>query len=85
MCEIGRSKILHILGKLILVCVYKLLSFMYLNQILHDGLAIPLPFNLEILKWANETREVLKNARLPSQVKFYNIYATGLETPHTVW
>ncbi|XP_022994778.1 lecithin-cholesterol acyltransferase-like 4 [Cucurbita maxima] len=54
------------------------------NMILHDGMDIPLPFNLEILKWANETREILKNAKLPPHVKFYNIYATGLETPHTV-
>ncbi|KAF5935967.1 hypothetical protein HYC85_027096 [Camellia sinensis] len=50
----------------------------------YDGVDIPLPFNLEILKWANETRKVLSSAKVPPQVKFYNIYATNLETPHSV-
>ncbi|XP_058199114.1 lecithin-cholesterol acyltransferase-like 4 isoform X2 [Rhododendron vialii] len=50
----------------------------------YDGVDIPLPFNLEILKWANETRKVLSSAKLPPQVKFYNVYGTNLETPHSV-
>lgn len=54
------------------------------NMVNYDGGSIPLPFNLEILKWANETREILSCAKVPSQVKFYNIYATNLETPHSV-
>ncbi|GKU92668.1 hypothetical protein SLEP1_g6367 [Rubroshorea leprosula] len=54
------------------------------NIVDYDGESIPLPFNLEILKWANETHKLLSNAELPSQVKFYNIYATSLETPHSV-
>jgi len=54
------------------------------NTVNYDGESIPLPFNLEILKWANETREVLSSAKVPSQVKFYNIYGTNLETPHSV-
>ncbi|KAJ4702533.1 lecithin-cholesterol acyltransferase-like 4 [Melia azedarach] len=54
------------------------------NTVDYDGETIPLPFNLEILKWADETRKVLADAKVPSQVKFYNIYGTNLETPHTV-
>ncbi|KAH7545658.1 hypothetical protein FEM48_Zijuj01G0116800 [Ziziphus jujuba var. spinosa] len=54
------------------------------NTVNYDGSDIPLPFNMDILKWANETREVLSRAKVPSQVKFYNIYGTNLETPHSV-
>ncbi|GAA0187208.1 acyltransferase [Lithospermum erythrorhizon] len=55
-----------------------------INKIKYDGLEIPLPFNFEILKWANETRKILDSANLPDSVKFYNIYGTSLETPHSV-
>ncbi|XP_054803359.1 lecithin-cholesterol acyltransferase-like 4 [Prosopis cineraria] len=54
------------------------------NKVNYDGEDLPLAFNMEILKWANETRKILSGAKLPSQVKFYNIYGIGLETPHTV-
>lgn len=50
-----------------------------------DGVDIPLPFNMDILKWANKTREVLRKAKVPPKVKFYNIYGTDLDTPHSVW
>lgn len=55
-----------------------------INKIEHDGVDIPLPFNLEILKWANETKKVLSCAKVPPGVKFYNIYGTNLDTPHSV-
>ncbi|KAJ1433735.1 Lecithin:cholesterol/phospholipid:diacylglycerol acyltransferase [Sesbania bispinosa] len=54
------------------------------NTVNYDGEEIPLPFNLEILKWANKTREILSSAKLPSHVKFYNIYGTNLETAHSI-
>ncbi|KAK9268256.1 hypothetical protein L1049_010699 [Liquidambar formosana] len=54
------------------------------NTVNYDGVNIPLPFNLEILKWANETREILSSAKVPPQVKFYNIYGINLDTPHSV-
>lgn len=54
------------------------------NSVNYDGMDIPLPFNLDILKWANETQKILSSAKVPSQVKFYNIYGTNLETPHSV-
>lgn len=54
-------------------------------QIEYDGEEIPLPFNLEILKWANETKKALSCAKVPPGVKFYNIYGTNLDTPHSVW
>ncbi|KDP36467.1 hypothetical protein JCGZ_08597 [Jatropha curcas] len=54
------------------------------NTVNYDGTDIPLPFNLEILKWANETKKVLSSAKVPPQVKFYNIYGINLETPHSV-
>ncbi|KAM1007993.1 hypothetical protein EV1_004439 [Malus domestica] len=54
------------------------------NTVNHNGEDIPLPFNMEILKWANETRKIISQAKLPPQVKFYNIYGMNLETPHSV-
>ncbi|KAI5387210.1 Lecithin-cholesterol acyltransferase-like 4, variant 6, partial [Lathyrus oleraceus] len=42
------------------------------------------PFNSEILEWANKTQEILSSAKLPSGVKFYNIYGTNLQTPHSI-
>ncbi|KAE8719986.1 Lecithin-cholesterol acyltransferase-like 4 [Hibiscus syriacus] len=54
------------------------------NSFDYGGENLPLPFNLEILKWAKETHKVLAQAKLPPGVKFYNIYGINLETPHTV-
>lgn len=54
------------------------------NTVDYNGVNLPLPFNSEILKWANETREIMARAKVPSGVKFYNIYGTGLQTPHSV-
>ncbi|XVF40049.1 hypothetical protein PTKIN_Ptkin01aG0081300 [Pterospermum kingtungense] len=54
------------------------------NSVDYEGENIPLPFNLEILKWAQETQKVLSHAKVPSGVKFYNIYGINLETPHSV-
>ncbi|KAI5563246.1 hypothetical protein BDE02_15G103600 [Populus trichocarpa] len=54
------------------------------NTVNYDGEDIPLPFNLDILKWADETQKVLSHAKVPPGVKFYNIYGISLETPHTV-
>ncbi|XP_048228883.1 lecithin-cholesterol acyltransferase-like 4 isoform X2 [Ricinus communis] len=50
----------------------------------YEGEDVPLPFNVEILKWANETHRLLSSSKVPSQVKFYNIYGINLETPHSV-
>ncbi|GER43254.1 histidine triad nucleotide-binding protein [Striga asiatica] len=55
-----------------------------INKIKFDGSDISVPFNVEILKWANETRKLLSSAEVPGQIKFYNIYGTNYETPHTV-
>lgn len=54
------------------------------NMIEYDGVSTPLPFNLDILNLANETRKILSQAVVPPDVKFYNIYGTNLETPHSV-
>ncbi|XP_077219504.1 alpha/beta-Hydrolases superfamily protein [Tasmannia lanceolata] len=54
------------------------------NQVDYDGTSIPLPFSLEILKWANETRKVFSSAKVPPSVKFYNIYGINTDTPHSV-
>ncbi|XP_022723593.1 lecithin-cholesterol acyltransferase-like 4 isoform X2 [Durio zibethinus] len=54
------------------------------NSVDYNGENIPLPFNLEILKWAKETHKVLSHAKVPSGVKFYNIYGINLETPHSI-
>ncbi|KAL6544971.1 hypothetical protein OROMI_023833 [Orobanche minor] len=55
-----------------------------INKVLYNGSDISLPFNVEILKWANETRKLLSSAEVPNHIKFYNIYGTNNETPHTV-
>lgn len=57
----------------------------WLLQICYNGTDMPVPFNMEILKWANETRKLLCSAKLPDQIKFYNIYGTNNDTPHCVW
>lgn len=54
------------------------------NTVNYDGETMPLPFNMEILKWARETQKILSCSKVPPQVKFYNIYGTNLDTPHTV-
>ncbi|KAE8674205.1 cytochrome c6 [Hibiscus syriacus] len=54
------------------------------NVVDYGGENLPLPFNLEILKWAKDTHKVLAQAKLPPGVKFYNIYGINLETPHRV-
>ncbi|KAK7317907.1 hypothetical protein RJT34_02522 [Clitoria ternatea] len=54
------------------------------NTVNNDGEELPMPFNTEILKCAIKTWEILSSAKLPSQVKFYNIYGTNLETAHSV-
>ncbi|GAB2234399.1 hypothetical protein Droror1_Dr00003651 [Drosera rotundifolia] len=54
------------------------------NTVDYGGVNIPLPFNLEIVKWAAETRKIMSSAVMPPGVKFYNIYGMGLETPHSV-
>ncbi|CAH9107182.1 unnamed protein product [Cuscuta europaea] len=54
------------------------------NMVTYGGADIALPFSIEILKWANETRNVLNRAKMPTQVKFYNIYGTSYDTPHSV-
>ncbi|KAK6154804.1 hypothetical protein DH2020_009052 [Rehmannia glutinosa] len=55
-----------------------------INKVHFGGSDISLPFNVEILKWANETRKLLCSAEVPNQIKFYNIYGTNNETPHSV-
>lgn len=69
----------------------RIFTCMYLNldwcdiQVNHEGEELPLPFNSHIFEWANKTREILSSAKLPSGVKFYNIYGTNLATPHSIW
>lgn len=54
------------------------------NELSIGGIDIPLPFNKEILQWANKTREILSSTKLPPNVKFYNVYGTGRDTPQSV-
>ena len=54
------------------------------NKVNYDGEELPLPFNSEILKWATKTWDILSSAKLPPGVKFFNVYGTNLQTPHTV-
>jgi hypothetical protein len=54
-------------------------------QLNYDGQTVALPFNFEILKWAAGTRQVMRDAKLPDGVCFYNIYGTSFDTPFDVW
>ncbi|PAN40086.1 hypothetical protein PAHAL_7G290800 [Panicum hallii] len=54
------------------------------NEIIADGMHIPVPLNLDVLKWAKETHDILSSTKLPESVKFYNIYGIDYDTPHTV-
>ncbi|XP_042390806.1 lecithin-cholesterol acyltransferase-like 4 isoform X1 [Zingiber officinale] len=54
------------------------------TQVSYGDMQVPLPLNIEILRWANETSEILSRAKLPNSVKFYNIYGTHNDTPHSV-
>eukprot|EP00262_Sarcandra_glabra_P017622 TRINITY_DN6080_c0_g1_i1.p1 TRINITY_DN6080_c0_g1~~TRINITY_DN6080_c0_g1_i1.p1 ORF type:complete len:536 (-),score=86.36 TRINITY_DN6080_c0_g1_i1:97-1704(-) len=54
------------------------------NVVNCNGTDIHVPFNLEIWKWANETRRIFSCAKLPETVKFYNIYGINNATPHSV-
>ncbi|XP_027353112.1 phospholipase A(1) LCAT3 [Abrus precatorius] len=54
------------------------------NEINYNGKMVSLPFNLAILDWAVETRQLISNAKLPDGVCFYNIYGTSFDTPFDV-
>ncbi|CAN1186976.1 Phospholipase A(1) LCAT3 [Linum perenne] len=54
------------------------------NELSYGGNTIPLPFNMSILKWASETRQMLRDVELPKGVSFYNIYGTSFDTPFDV-
>ncbi|KAK7340394.1 hypothetical protein VNO77_21096 [Canavalia gladiata] len=54
------------------------------NELNYNGKMVSLPFNLAILEWAIETRQLISNAKLPDGVSFYNIYGTSLDTPFNV-
>ncbi|CAL1361024.1 unnamed protein product [Linum trigynum] len=54
------------------------------NKVSYGGTDLPLPFNEDIMEWAGETFKILSRAKVPSKVKFYNIYGTSLATPHSV-
>ncbi|KAG1347651.1 putative Lecithin-cholesterol acyltransferase-like 4 [Cocos nucifera] len=64
--------------------VFLMIEALSSNMVGLNGMQMPLPLNLEILKWANETHEILSRAKVPGAIKFYNIYGTENATPHTV-
>ncbi|CAK9203673.1 unnamed protein product [Sphagnum jensenii] len=51
------------------------------NTLTFNGLEIPLPLNMDIVKWATETKRILQTAKLPEGVKFYNLFGTSIDTP----
>uniref|UniRef100_A0A0D6QU21 Uncharacterized protein n=1 Tax=Araucaria cunninghamii TaxID=56994 RepID=A0A0D6QU21_ARACU len=54
------------------------------NMLNYDGKSIPLPFNMDIFKWSQETRKILDTAQLPDGIKFYNIFGITYETPFSI-
>jgi hypothetical protein len=57
----------------------------FLWQLTYNGSEIPLPFNLDIVNWAIETKRILQTAKLPEGVKFYNLFGTSFDTPFHAW
>jgi hypothetical protein len=55
------------------------------NTLTFNGLEIPLPLNMDIVKWATETKRILQTAKLPEGVKFYNLFGTSIDTPFHAW
>ncbi|CAN0859840.1 Phospholipase A(1) LCAT3 [Linum grandiflorum] len=55
------------------------------NELSYGGNTIALPFNMAILNWATETRQMLNDVELLEGVSFYNIYGTSHDTPFDVW
>jgi hypothetical protein len=51
------------------------------NKLTYNGSEIPLPFNVDIVNWAIETKRILQTAKLPEGVKFYNLFGTSFDTP----
>ena len=43
---------------------------------------IKLPFSLDIVEVAVESRRLWQTARLPASVRFYNIFGHSVATPH---
>ncbi|KAJ8627692.1 hypothetical protein MRB53_020999 [Persea americana] len=54
------------------------------NKVNYNREDMLFPFNLEISKWADETRKIFSCAEVPPTVKFYNIYGVNNSTPHSV-
>ncbi|CAN0859846.1 Phospholipase A(1) LCAT3 [Linum grandiflorum] len=54
------------------------------NELSYGGNTIALPFNMAILNWATETRQMLNDVELLEGVSFYNIYGTSHDTPFDV-
>ncbi|GJZ81115.1 lecithin-cholesterol acyltransferase-like 4 protein [Tanacetum coccineum] len=42
------------------------------NELSYGGVNIPLPFNKEVLQWANKTREILSSTKLPENLWYEN-------------
>jgi hypothetical protein len=55
------------------------------NTLTFNGMEIPLPLNMDIVKWATETKRILQTAKLPEGVKFYNLFGTSIDTPFHTW
>ncbi|PWA34180.1 alpha/beta-Hydrolases superfamily protein [Artemisia annua] len=70
--------------QLLIECPSIFTQALSVNEMSYGGVDIPLPFNKEVLQWANKTREILSSAKLTENVKFYNVYGTGRDTPQSV-
>lgn len=63
----------------------RLLFLASLLQLDFKGDKIPLPMNKDIVEWAIETQRIMHTAKLPEEVKFYNLYGTMCDTPYHAW
>ncbi|GJX49212.1 lecithin-cholesterol acyltransferase-like 4 protein [Tanacetum coccineum] len=49
--------------------VFIFTQVLLVNELSYGGVNIPLPFNKEVLQWANKTQEILSSAKLLENVK----------------
>ncbi|KAL3699381.1 hypothetical protein R1sor_017403 [Riccia sorocarpa] len=62
-------------------CIGVMMAALKDNILEFNGEQVSVPLNRDIMAWAMETFRILKTAKLPKSVTFYNVFGTELPTP----
>ncbi|KAL2609370.1 hypothetical protein R1flu_027943 [Riccia fluitans] len=62
-------------------CIGVMMAALKDNMLEYNGEQVNVPLNRDIMAWAMETFRILKTAKLPKSVTFYNVFGTELPTP----